>query len=57
MTIVQSPLPYEMNALEPHISAETMDYHYNKHHAGYVSKLNELIEGTAMVSMFSILTP
>ena len=51
MTIVQSPLPYEMNALEPHISAETMDYHYNKHHAGYVSKLNELTEGTAMADM------
>lgn len=51
MTIVQSPLPYEMHALEPHISAETMDYHYNKHHAGYVSKLNELTDGMAMADM------
>lgn len=40
------PLPYEKNALEPHISAETLDFHYGKHHATYVTKLNGLIEGT-----------
>lgn len=40
-------LPYEKNALEPHISAETLDYHYGKHHQAYITKLNELIEGTA----------
>ncbi|GAA0364733.1 superoxide dismutase [Fe] [Bowmanella denitrificans] len=40
------PLPYEKNALEPHISAETLDYHYGKHHNTYVVKLNGLIEGT-----------
>lgn len=39
-------LPYEKNALEPHISAETLDYHYGKHHQAYVNKLNELTEGT-----------
>ncbi len=39
-------LPYAENALEPHISAETISYHYGKHHATYVNKLNELIEGT-----------
>ncbi|QTP60492.1 superoxide dismutase [Fe] [Billgrantia antri] len=39
-------LPYDRNALEPHISAETLDYHYGKHHQAYVTKLNELIEGT-----------
>ncbi|MFC7002202.1 Fe-Mn family superoxide dismutase [Pseudobowmanella zhangzhouensis] len=39
-------LPYEKNALEPHISAETLEYHYGKHHATYVTKLNGLIEGT-----------
>lgn len=39
-------LPYEKNALEPHISAETLDFHYGKHHATYVTKLNGLIEGT-----------
>lgn len=39
-------LPYEKNALEPHISAETLEYHYGKHHATYVTKLNGLLEGT-----------
>lgn len=39
-------LPYEKNALEPHISAETLDYHYGKHHNTYVVKLNDLIKGT-----------
>ncbi|MFT5674559.1 MAG: Fe-Mn family superoxide dismutase [Paraglaciecola sp.] len=43
-------LPYEKNALEPHISAETMEYHYGKHHATYVVKLNGLVEGTDMAS-------
>lgn len=44
------PLPYEKNALEPHISAETLDFHYGKHHATYVAKLNGLVEGTALAS-------
>jgi superoxide dismutase len=35
-------LPYEQNALEPHISAETLEYHYGKHHKTYVDKLNGL---------------
>ncbi|MDR9438084.1 MAG: Fe-Mn family superoxide dismutase [Halomonas sp.] len=39
-------LPYEKNALEPHISAETLEYHYGKHHQTYVNKLNELTDGT-----------
>ena len=39
-------LPYEQTALEPYISAETISYHYGKHHAGYVNKLNGLIAGT-----------
>lgn len=43
-------LPYEKNALEPHISAETLEYHYGKHHATYVTKLNGLVEGTEMAS-------
>jgi Fe-Mn family superoxide dismutase len=41
-------LPYEKNALEPHISAETLDFHHGKHHATYVTKLNGLIEGTEL---------
>jgi Fe-Mn family superoxide dismutase len=37
-------LPYERDALEPHISKETFDYHYGKHHQTYVDKLNAIIE-------------
>lgn len=39
-------LPYPKNALAPHISAETLYYHHDKHHAAYVNKLNELVVGT-----------
>jgi Fe-Mn family superoxide dismutase len=39
------PLPYDKNALAPHISAETLEYHHGKHHQAYVTKLNELIAG------------
>lgn len=45
------PLPYAKNALEPHISAETLDYHYGKHHKSYVDKLNAAIEGTRYADM------
>jgi Fe-Mn family superoxide dismutase len=40
-------LPYSMDALEPFMSRETLEYHYGKHHRGYVNKLNSLIAGTA----------
>ncbi|MBT4883809.1 MAG: superoxide dismutase [Fe] [Glaciecola sp.] len=43
-------LPYEKNALEPHISAETLEFHHGKHHATYVTKLNGLVEGTDLAS-------
>ena len=39
-------LPYEKNALEPHISAETLDFHHGKHHNAYVVNLNNLVPGT-----------
>jgi Fe-Mn family superoxide dismutase len=39
-------LPYPMDALQPHISRETFEYHYGKHHQAYVTKLNQLIKGT-----------
>ncbi len=39
-------LPYPKNALEPHISAETLEFHHDKHHQTYVTKLNGLIEGS-----------
>ncbi|KLV10732.1 MULTISPECIES: superoxide dismutase [Fe] [Photobacterium] len=41
-------LPYAINALEPHISQETLEYHHGKHHNTYVVKLNGLIEGTEL---------
>ncbi len=43
-------LPYERDALEPHISKETLDYHYGKHHNTYVVKLNGLAEGTDLAN-------
>lgn len=39
-------LPYALDALQPHISKETMEYHYGKHHQAYVTNLNNLIKGT-----------
>ena len=39
-------LPYAQDALAPHISAETLEYHYGKHHQTYVTNLNKLVEGT-----------
>ena len=40
------PLPYALDALAPHISKETLEYHYGKHHQTYVTNLNNLIKGT-----------
>lgn len=40
------PLPYAMDALAPHISKETLEYHYGKHHKAYVDNLNKLLPGT-----------
>ena len=39
------PLPFAKNALEPVMKSETFDYHYDKHHKAYVTKLNQLLEG------------
>ena len=44
-------LPYEKNALEPVISARTLDFHHGKHHAAYVANLNKLIAGTEFADM------
>lgn len=46
MRFEQLPLSYDKDALEPHISRATMEFHYDRHHAGYVSSLNQLISGT-----------
>ncbi|NLD06280.1 MAG: superoxide dismutase [Fe], partial [Synergistaceae bacterium] len=46
--ILLPKLPFEKDALEPHISSKTLDFHYGKHHNGYVTNLNKLIEGTEL---------
>ncbi|MGS2718428.1 superoxide dismutase [Eionea flava] len=43
-------LPYDKSALEPHISAETLEYHYGKHHQTYVTKLNAAVDGTDLAN-------
>ncbi len=44
-------LPYELGALEPYMSTETLEYHHGKHHLAYVNKLNELQLGTDFENM------
>lgn len=51
MAINLPPLPYDKNALAPFISANTLDFHYGKHHKAYVDNLNKLIEGTDLEKM------
>ncbi len=46
MSITLPELPYRMDALAPHISRETLEYQYGKHHRAYVNNLNQLIAGT-----------
>ncbi|MDN5843424.1 MAG: superoxide dismutase [Fe] [Alcaligenaceae bacterium] len=50
MAFTLPPLPYAMDALAPHISKETLEYHYGKHHQAYVTNLNKAIEGTELAS-------
>ena len=50
MAITLPELPYALDALQPHISKETLEFHYGKHHAGYVAKLNPMIEGTDLAN-------
>ena len=51
MTHTLPPLPYALDALAPHLSKETLEFHYGKHHKAYVTKLNDLIKGTEFESM------
>lgn len=51
MAIELPQLPYELDALEPHISRETLEYHYGKHHRTYVTNLNNLIPGTEFANL------
>lgn len=51
MAIELPALPYARDALAPHISAETIDFHYGKHHQAYVTNLNNQIKGTEFESL------
>ena len=45
------PLPYDYNALEPYIDTETMQLHHDKHHAAYVTNLNNALQGNQLASL------
>ena len=49
-----APLPYADNALEPHMSAKTIGYHYYKHHAGYMKKLHACMEKDEKLATMSV---
>lgn len=49
--ITLDPLPFEKNALEPFMSNETVEFHYEKHHRGYVEKLQRLVQDTKFIDM------
>jgi Fe-Mn family superoxide dismutase len=51
MSFELPPLPYAKDALQPHMSLETLEYHYGKHHQTYVTNLNKLIPGTEFESL------
>lgn len=51
MTFTLPALPYAKDALAPHISQETLEYHYGKHHAAYVNNLNKLIQDTEFADL------
>jgi len=48
------PLPYDYNALEPHIDEQTMRIHHDRHHQGYVNKLNAALEGHDQLAQLSV---
>jgi Fe-Mn family superoxide dismutase len=51
MTHQLPPLPYDLKALTPHLSAETLEFHHDKHHAAYVTNLNNLIPNTEFADL------
>lgn len=51
MTFILPELPYDRKALEPYISEKTINYHYGKHHQGYINNLNKMIEDTPYADM------
>ncbi|MDH5656806.1 MAG: superoxide dismutase [Spirochaetia bacterium] len=51
MSITLPDLPYAKDALEPHISSKTLDFHHGKHHNTYVTNINKMIEGTDLAGL------
>ena len=51
MSFERPPLPYAIDALQPHLSAKTLELHYGKHHQAYVDKLNKAVGGTSLESL------
>src|SRR5580765_1283384 len=51
MTFELPKLPYALDALQPHLSKETLEYHYGKHHQAYVTNLNNLIKDTEFAKL------
>lgn len=54
MSFTLEDLPYPKNGLEPHISAKTLEFHYEKHHKGYLTKLNDIAKDNSTVASKSI---
>src|SRR5688572_1628659 len=54
MTFELPKLPYALDALQPHISKETLEYHYGKHHLAYVTNLNNLIKDSEFANTTSL---
>jgi Fe-Mn family superoxide dismutase len=50
MAVELPPLPFSKDALEPHMSAKTLEFHHDKHHAAYVTNLNNLIKDTPLAN-------
>jgi len=50
MAYTQPALPYDNTALEPHVSKSTLEFHYGKHHAAYITNYNKAVEGTELDS-------
>src|SRR5665213_255245 len=50
MAVELPPLPFPKDALEPHMSARTLEFHHDKHHAAYVTNLNNLIKDSPLAN-------
>ncbi len=55
MAFTLPPLPYAIDALAPHISQETLEFHHGKHHSSYVEKLNGLVEGKTNTDLETVI--